>query len=337
VENTVRQDGGRLYIAHQQRDLLAQRIYAIALGDENVNDHTQLRHDPALLVAVKQTTDEEQPLGSASTLSRLENRITDQEISTCTKLFVELFIESYKEPPKQIIIDVDATDDTIHGEQEGRYFNGFYDDYCFLPLYFFCGDQLLWSQLRTSDKGGAHGTLAIFHYIATRIKQAFPDCEIILRGDAGFYSPALLNYCERYGYKYILGFSSNAVLKQLSANIVFAAEMFFVDAGSQESFRLYWEYDYQAKTWKSARRMLVKAERLPDKNDFRGKENTRYVVTNLEGTPQYLYEEIYCARGDMENRIKEQQKWLFADRTSCHCFRANRLPISCTETFLGTL
>jgi len=325
---------------HLQRDLLAQRIYAIALGDEDVNDHAQLRKDPALLVAVKQTTDEEQPLGSASTLSRLENRITDKEITTCTKTFVELFIESYKEPPKQITIDVDATDDTIHGEQEGRYFNGFYDDYCFLPLYFFCGDQLLWAQLRSSSKGGAHGALAIFHYIATRIKQAFPDCEIILRGDAGFYSPALLNYCERYGYKYILGFSSNAVLKQLSANIVFASEMFFVSAGSQESFRLYWEYDYQAKTWKSARRMLVKAERLPDKNDFRGKENTRYVVTNLEGTPQHLYEEIYCARGDMENRIKEQQLWLFADRTSCHGFLANRFRLflsSCAYILMETI
>jgi hypothetical protein len=142
------------YIHHKQQDLIAQRIYSIALGYEDVNDHTELRKDPALLVAVKNSTDEDCPLGSASTLTRLENRITNKELTDLTKLFVELFIESFKEPPKEIILDFDATDDTIHGNQEGRYFNGFYDSYCFLPLYVFCGDQLLWSQLRTCKKGG---------------------------------------------------------------------------------------------------------------------------------------------------------------------------------------
>jgi len=312
------------YIIHQQRDLLAQRIYALCLGYEDVNDQTKLRKDPALLVAVKNTTDEELPLGSASTMTRLENRITSKELSNLTKLFVEWFIESYKEPPKQIIIDVDATDDTIHGTQEGRYFNGFYDSYCFLPLYFFCGDQLLWSQLRSSAKGGAYGARAIFDYLVKRIRQAFPNVEIILRGDAGFYSPELLNYCDRHGYKYILGFSSNAVLKRLSKNVVIASKLFFKDAGSQESFRLFEEHCYQTGSWDYARAIIVKAERLPDGSNTDGKENTRYIVTNLLGTPQELYEDVYCARGDMENRIKEQQKWLFADRTSCHDFLANR-------------
>jgi DNA polymerase III delta prime subunit len=312
------------YISHFQRDLLQQRALAIALGYEDVNDHTQLRKDPAMLVAVKNSPVEEAPLGSASTLSRLENRITEKELAALNKLFVEYFIQSYDEPPKQIILDVDATDDLIHGEQEKRHFNAFYKAYCFLPIYFFCGTQLLWSHLRPSSKGGAHGALAIFHYLATRIKQAFPDCEIILRGDAGFYSPELLAYCDRYGYKYILGYASNSALKTLSANIVEASEMFFVSAGSQEKVRLFWEYEYRAKTWKRARKIIVKAERLPDKDDFRGKENTRYIVTNLEGTAKELYEEIYCARGDMENRIKEQQLWLFSDRTSCRSFLANR-------------
>ena len=157
INSCIHDPRDQRYISHLQRDLLAQRIYALCLGYEDVNDQTKLRKDPAMLVAVKNTTDEELPLGSASTITRLENRITSKELSNLTKLFVELFIESYKEPPKQIIIDVDATDDTIHGTQEGRYFNGFYDDYCFLPLYFFCGDQLLWAQLRSSAKGGASG------------------------------------------------------------------------------------------------------------------------------------------------------------------------------------
>ena len=325
INSRIRDPRDQRYIAHQQQHLLAQRLYALCLGYEDVNDQTKLRKDPAMLVAVKNSADEEEPLGSASTLCRLENRITNEELADLTKLFVELFIESLCTPPKEIIIDVDATDDIIHGTQEGRYFNGFYDDYCFLPLYFFCGDQLLWSQLRSSDKGGAHGARAIFDYLVKRSRQAFPNVEIILRGDAGFYSPELLNYCDRHGYKYILGFSSNAVLKRLSRNVVIASKLFFKDAGSQESFRLFDEYCYQAGTWDYARSIIVKAERLPDGSNLDGKENTRYIVTNLLGTPQYLYEDVYCARGDMENRIKEQQKWLFADRTSCHYFLANRL------------
>jgi hypothetical protein len=325
---------------HQQRDLLAQRIFSIALGYEDVNDQKDLRHDSAMLAAVKNDTNEKFPLSSPSTLTRLENRITAEELTTLSKLLVELFIESHVTPPKQLIFDVDSTNDTIHGDQEGKYFNGFYDEHCFLPLYFFCGDQLLWAQLRSSKAGGAHGALAIFHYLVTRIKKEWPDVEIIFRSDAGFYSPKLLRYCDRRGYKYILGFSSNPVLKKLSERIVFATEMFFVDAGSQEPFRLFWKYDYQARTWSHARRVIVKAERLPDKNDFRGKENTRFIVTNLEGKAKELYENVYCARGDMENRIKEQQLMLFADRTSCHRFEANRFRLflsSCAYVLMETI
>jgi len=329
-----------VFITHPQQHLLAQRLFAIALGYEDVNDHNQLRKDPALLVTIKNTLDEEQALGSAPTLSRLENRITKNELADCSKLLVEFFLESHAQPPKQIIIDVDATDDTIHGNQEGGYFNGFYNDYCFLPLYFFCGDQLLWAQLRSSKTGGAHGTLAIFHFLATRIKEVWPDVEIVLRGDAGFCGPKLLRYCDRNGYKYILGIPSNDVLKRLSANIVSATEMFFVDRGSQEAFRLFWEHEYQAKSWNNARKVIVKAERLPDGKNILGKENTRYVVTNLDGTAKELYEDVYCARGDMENRIKEQQLMLFADRTSCHDFCANRFRLflsSCAYVLMETL
>jgi hypothetical protein len=329
-----------IFLTHPQEHLLAQRLYAIALGYEDVNDHIQLRKEPALLATIKNHLDEEQPLGSASTLSRLENRITDKELADLSKIFVELFLESHDTPPKQIIIDVDATDDTIHGNQEGRHFNGFYDDYCFLPLYFFCGDQLLWAQLRSSKTGGAHGALAIFHYLVTRIKKEWPDVEIVLRGDAGFCGPKLIHYCERCSYKYILGLPSNSVLKRLSANIVFATEMFFVDAGSQEPLRLFWQFEYKAATWKNAQKVIVKAERLPDGDNILGKENTRYIVTNTIGTAKELYEDIYCARGEVENRIKEQQLMLFADRTSCHDFGANRFRLflsSCAYVLMETL
>jgi len=209
-----------VFITHPQAHLIAQRIYAIALGYEDVNDHIALRKDPALLAAIKNNLHEEETLGSASTLSRLENRLSDKELAGLSKLFVELFIESHDKPPEQIIIDVDATDDTIHGKQEGRHFNGFYDSYCFLPLYFFCGDQLLWAQLRSSRRGGAHGTRAIFHYLVARIQKAWPDVEIVLRGDAGFCGPKLLKYCEKNGCKYILGIASNAVLKRRAIRFV---------------------------------------------------------------------------------------------------------------------
>jgi len=328
-----------LLVAHQQEHLLAQRLYSIALGYEDVNDQTSLRKDPALLAAIKHDTNEELPLGSSSTLSRFENRVTKKELADLSKLLVEFFLESYTVPPEQIIIDVDTTDDTIHGNQEKGYFHGFYDSYCFLPLYFFCGDQLLWSQLRSSKTGGAYGMLAIFHYLVTRIKKEWPDVEIVLRSDAGFYSPRLLNYCDRHGYKYILGFSSNAVLKKVSQSLVIASKLFFKDAGSNESFRLYGEYEYQAKTWDCSRNILVKAEWLPDGDNLDGRENTRYIVTNMLGSEQYLYEEVYCARGDMENRIKEQQM-LFADRTSCHGFEANRFRLflsSCAYVLMETL
>jgi len=325
INATINDPRDPLFTVHQQRDLLAQRIFAIALGYEDVNDHIDLRKDPALLAGIKGSPNPESPLGSASTLSRLENRITDEEVTECTKLFVEQFIRSFDTPPEQLILDFDATDDRIHGNQENKFFNGFYDDYCFLPLYVFCGDQLLWSELRPSNKGGAYGSIQVFGYLARRLKQAFPGVEIVFRSDAGFHSPGLLNYCKRHGHKYIVGLPSNAVLNRLSSNVVAATKLFFVDGGSQEPLRLFHEFEYQAKSWQFPCKVIVKAERLPDTREpLFGKENTRYVVTNLEGTPQSLYEDVYCARGDMENRIKEQQLYLFADRTSCHDFTANR-------------
>lgn len=313
-----------VFTVHQQREIIAQRIFSIGLGYEDLNDHFTFRKDPALLAAVKGSVDDESPLASSSTLCRFENRVTEKEVSEAQKLFVELFIESFKSPPKIIFLDFDATNDTVHGKQIGECFNGFYDEHCFLPLYVFCGMQLLFARLRSPKTGQAHGTVAVLNFLVKRLRAAFPDVQIVFRGDAGFYGPKLLDYCERNDLKYIVGFSSNPLLKRMASNYVFASEMFFVEGGSSEPFRIFGDLNYRAKTWSSDRRVIVKAERLLDGENKLGKENTRFIVTNLDGTAKELYEDVYCARGDMENRIKEQQLMLFADRTSCHDFTANR-------------
>jgi hypothetical protein len=315
-------------IIHSQRDLLAQRILTLACGYEEVNDHFFFRKDASVLTAVKGQPDSEAPLGSPSTLSRLENRITASENWSLQKLFVEFFIQSFdpKFPPDELLLDFDATNDSVHGNQIGEAFHGYYEEHCFLPLYVFCGDQILCALLRSPKRGQAHGSLAVFDYLVKRLRQVFPNTKIIFRGDAGFYKDSLLRYCERHGLYYIVGYSSNSVLKSLSENIVTATHLFFRDQLPEQrvALRLFHEYSYQAQTWGAPRRVIVNAERLPDGSNPDGKENTRYIVTNLEGVPQHLYENIYCARGDRENRIKEQQQMLFADRTSCHEFQANQ-------------
>ena len=312
------------YVSHQQRDMIAQRIFAIALGYEDVNDHEELRRDPALLASIKEKTDADDPLASSPTLCRLENRVTQKENTALQKLLVEQFIQSHSTPPDELVIDVDATNDTVHGQQIGERFNKYYGEHCFLPLYFFCGSQLLWAQLRSPKNGQAFHALGIFSSLVKRLRESWPDVKILLRADAGFYSPRMLFYCDKYGVKYIIGYSKNSKLKTLSAPAVVAAKLFFRDAAVKEPLRIFDEYWYQAGTWKAPRRVIVKAERITNGFEEDGKENTRYIVTNLEGDAQYLYEDVYCARGDMENRIKEQQGMLFADRTSCHEFEANQ-------------
>lgn len=232
------------------------------------------------------------------------------------KVFIDNFINSYPHTPKELILDFDATDDRVHGRQQGRFFHGYYDHYCFLPLYVFCGDQLLVSYLRPSKIDAAKHSWAILSLLVKRLRQAWPEVRIIFRGDSGFCRWKLMSWCDRNNVKYIIGLAKNNRLNSLSAKLHGKAEVEY--QRSKEKQRLFCSIEYGAATWDKARRVIVKAE-----HSWRG-GNPRYVVTNLEGNEQWLYDCLYCARGDMENRIKEQQLGLFSDRTSCHKWWPNQ-------------
>ena len=294
------------YVEHSVEAMLAQRIYGIALGYEDLNDHTTLRKDPGFQTAVKHDMD----LASAPTLSRFENNATRKMAAEINKIYVETFINSFKKVPKELILDFDPTDDSIYGHQENRYYNGYYKSYCYLPLYVFCEDQLLVSYLRPCNIDGAKHAWAILSLLVKRFRQEWPEVKIIFRGDSGFCRPKMLQWCDKHDVGYIVGIGRNNRLLNFSATLRTEASELF--GQTQEKQRLFSEFQYAAESWKHARRIIVKAE-----HTCLG-ANPRFIITNLEGDPQKLYEEIYCARGDMENRIKEQQLDLFADRTSCH-------------------
>ena len=304
------------YTTHDQRELLAQRILAIAAGYEDENDHQTLRSDPALQTASGRMPEVDQPLGSPSTLCRLENRISRRTIWRLHEVLVEKFLDSYHEPPAEITLDLDATDDPTHGEQEGRFFHGYYRHYCYLPLYVFCGEHLLCGYLRPSNIDAAKHSRAIVKLLIEKIRQRWPGVRITLRGDSGFCRWRLMRWCEKHDVKYVFGLARNVRLQELSGELGAEAESRYQATGEKQ--RLFGEFDYAAASWDRERRVIVKAERLA-----KG-ANPRYIVTNLEGEPQTLYDEVYCARGEMENRIKEQQLGLFADRTSCHALVANQ-------------
>jgi Transposase DDE domain group 1 len=312
-----------LHIEHDQRTLIAQRVLAIACGWEDLNDHTNLRNDLALQLATNRKAsgsggdvDPDRPLASASTLCRLENRIDRQTCVAVNKLLVELFIESHPTPPTEVILDFDATNDPVHGKQEGRFFHGYYDAYCFLPLYVFAGEQLLCAYLRPANIDGAKHAWAILALMVKRLRQAWPDVKIIFRGDSGFCRWKMLRWCDRHGVDYIVGLAKNSVLTKLSETLMASAENAFKQTGQKQ--RLFGEFSYAAGTWDKQRRVIARIEHT-DKG-----ENPRFITTSLAGEGQQLYEQTYCARGEVENRIKEQQLGLFADRTSCHDFVANQ-------------
>ena len=306
------------FTVHEQPEMLAQRIYAIALGYEDLNDHDMLRHDAAMQVAAERVRDDEedQALSSAPTLCRLENRVDRQAMVNIVALFVDTFIASYVEPPKELILDMDATDDPLHGQQENRFFHGYYDAYCYLPLYVFCGDQLLVPYLRPSNIDAALHSRAILKLLVDRLRQVWPEVHIIVRADSGFCRWKFMRWCDQHNVSYILGLAGNKVLARMAEPWVTEAEAAFEE--TEEKQRIFAEIQYAAGTWDRERRVIVKAERLEQG------PNLRFVVTNLPGDPQALYDDVYCKRGDMENRIKEQQLGLFADRTSCHAFLANQ-------------
>ena len=303
-------------IRHDLRRMLIQRILGMALGYEDLNDHQILRDDPLMAVLADQRPDPQGPLASPSTLCRFENAITRESLVRMSRVFVEQFLASYQEPPKEIILDFDATDDLVHGNQEGRFFHGYYDHYCFLPLYVFCGEHLLVAYLRPSNIDPARHARGILRLLVNRIRQDWPDTRIIFRGDSGFCRWKLLRWCEGHGIGYVVGLIRNPVLERRAARHMKAAERAFERTGEKQ--RRFHEFRYAAQTWDRKRRVILKAERLSQG------PNCRFVVTNLADSPREIYDGRYTARGDMENRIKEQQLELFADRTSCHAFAANQ-------------
>lgn len=304
------------YITHEQREMLAQRIFSIALGYEDLNDQQTLRDDPALQVAAGKAAQEESPLASPPTLCRLENRVDRKALVELSKLFVERFLDAHDKPPKEIVLDFDATDDPIHGQQDKRFYQGYYRHYCFLPLYVFCGGYLLCALLRPSDIDGAKYSRAVTKLLVQRIRQVWPDVKIVIRGDSGFCRWKLMRWCEKHGVDYVFGLSRNKVLERRIAPLMEEAEAGFEATGEKQ--RLFGEIDYAAGTWDCSRRVIMKAERLLEG------PNRRFVVTTLPYEAKQIYDDIYTQRGDMENRIKEQQLMLFADRTSCHDFMANQ-------------
>jgi len=329
-------------IEHPVMDLIAQRLYGLALGYEDLNDHDELRHDPLLATLVGKADpqgrsrvrrgDRGKALAGKSTLNRLEltpvgadgdsryKKIT-ANTHQIENLFVELFLQAHRDPPEQIVLDLDATDDPVHGQQLGRFFHGYYKEYCFLPLYIFCGEHLLCAQLRPANIDAAAGSVGQLRRIVSRIRQSWPEVRIIIRGDSGFCRESIMAWCERHDVDYVLGLAVNARLKTHVAAALEQAQQQF--AQTQQASRVFVDFTYQTRdSWSRARRVIGKAEYLS-----KG-ENPRFVVTRLDAETRpaaVLYERDYCGRGDMENRIKEQQLYLFADRTSGATMRANQL------------
>jgi Transposase DDE domain group 1 len=303
-------------VVHDQRSMLAQRITAIALGYEDLNDHQALRSDPAIQLAAGKVPDREIPLASPPTLCRLENRVDRKSLARIAEVLVDQFIAAHPEPPGSLILDVDATDDPIHGRQEGRFFHGYYDHHCFLPLYVFCGDELLVAYLRPSDIDAAKHARAVLRLLVRKLRRAWPEVRITIRGDSGFCRWRLMRWCDSNGIGYVLGLARNVVLQREARDWIERAERQFRRTGRPQ--RIFGSFSYAAGSWDRPRRVIAKAE-----HNAQG-ANPRFVVTNAPCDPQELYEDVYCQRGEMENRIKEQQLGLFADRTSCHRFLANQ-------------
>lgn len=300
-------------VTHKIDTMLKQRVYGIALGYEDLNDHDTLRECPAMQTAI----DSLENMASSPTLCRFENSVDRKFVVETHKIMIDKFIASYDNPPKEVILDFDATDDEIHGHQEGRHYHGYYRHHCFLPLYVFCNKKLLVSYLRTSDQDQAKHSWAILAMLVKRLRQSWPDVSIIFRGDSGFCRHKMLDWCDKHEVGYIVGQAQNTRLNNLLKPTMDKAKEAFCK--TQIKQRNFVEFLYKAGSWSYERKIIGKAEVTVNG------ENPRYIVTNLSGEPSELYEEIYCERGNMENRIKEQQLELFADRTSCHKWWPNQL------------
>jgi len=318
-------------IEHTVAELVAQRVYGLALGYEDLNDHEELRKDPLLAVLVEKSDLAGEVLAGKSTLNRLEltpatatakaryKKIVADHAAV-DRLFVDVFLAAHRQAPQQIIVDLDATDDPLHGNQEGRFFHGYYGHYCYLPLYIFCGEFLLGARLRPSNIDASAGSVEELKRIVKQIRAVWPEVRILVRADSGFCREELMAWCEAEGVDYLLGLAKNERLKAQIKKESQQAKQQYQETG--HAVRVFKEFYYKTrKSWSQQRRVVAKAEHLE-----KG-ENPRFVVTSLraeEWPASALYEELYCARGDMENRIKEQLM-LFADRTSTAYLRSNQL------------
>jgi hypothetical protein len=306
-------------------------VYGLALGYEDINDHEQLRRDPVFgILAGRQELDA--PLAGKSTLNRMElgtganeryKKITFWK-EAMDELLVKVFLESHSTAPEEIVVDVDTTDLPLHGHQEGRFFHGYYDEYCYLPLYIFCGEHVLCARLREANHDAAFGCLAEIQRIVAQIRAAWPEVKIVLRGDSGFCRNELMSWCENKGVDFVFGLARNQRLRKIIGAEMYEATQLWNRTGKPA--RVFAEFDYQTRKtknrgWDRKRRVVAKAEHID------GKENPRFVITSLSSESwagKALYEELYCARGNMENRIKEQFS-LFADRVSTETMRANQM------------
>jgi hypothetical protein len=316
-------------IEHPVEQMLAQRIYGLALGYEDLNDHEQLRHDPMLGVLAGKAEPGEQALAGKSTLNRME--LGDRRPDRYKKitfwrdaiddLLVDVFLEAHTAAPEQIVLDIDTTDLALHGQQEGRFYHGYYDHYCYLPLYVFAGEQVLCARLRSSNIDPSAGSRKEIERIVQHIRGRWPEVTIVLRGDSGFCREELMAWCEAHQVEYVFGMARNPLLEKRVAEALEQARQQWEQTRQPARVFVEFEHETVSGTWSRRRRVVVKAEHID------GKSNPRFVVTSLGAeawAARQLYEDLYCARGDMENRIKEQFA-LFADRVSAATMRANQL------------
>lgn len=334
-------------IEHELISLVRQRIYAIPLGYEDLNDHDHISKDIALVAAVGvaepdgrgrvREQDRDRPLAGKSTLNRLElstpntsSSFTEKKISANTdqleKLFVDFFLDTFGDEPEMIFLDFDNTDDPIHGDQEGRFFNGYYDSYCYLPLYVFCGKHLLYANLNLSSEDGSTGSVEFLEWAIPKIRERWPNTKIVFRGDSGFQRERIMSWCESNGLYNVIGLSKNNTLIGMSEVALKLAQWAWAVTG--KTGRAFSDFSYKTKeSWSRERRVICRMEYNGSKAEGR-EANPRYIVTNLPSNEHHMqdtYEKMYCARGDMENRIKEQKLCLFADRTSTSKLASNQL------------
>lgn len=306
-------DRRKASVRHSIRDMLAQRLYGLACGSEDVTDHNSLRSDLVLQTAVGR----DQPLASGPTLSRLETAATPELAARLNEVLVDAFIASHKQPPRELVLDIDATHVPLHGAQERAHFHYHYDNYCYLPLYVFAGQDMLACVLRPSDRDPAKVLSALIKLLAAKLRRAWPQVRLIVRADSGFCRPKALRRFDAWGIHYIVGLAKNEAL----INTVAVAQEVLAEQHRSEGGKQRWigEFSYAARSWDRQRRVIARLE-----HDARG-ANPRFVVTSLQGDAQALYEQLYCARGEAENRIKEAQIDLFGRRASCHKYAANQL------------